>query len=429
MQTAMISSEYLKHPIRFITKSLEKFSGSSYSSSLGPKRKIIVTQDPGFINYVLREHHTNYQKSPFADQLAQAFGRGLLYSNGDDWLKQRRLIQPAFHKDKIRGLQDNIINRISDFISTFPVGEEVDLYPLVHQMSFSVLIKSLFDINLSSAIIVEIGVLLSDLQDYLMKDINQPWRKIFYPFTGTKNKNLKKAKRLREIIQNIITQRKASTENYTDLLDMLLNSKYEDTGESMADDQLIDEVLILILGGHETTANSLAWLLYLIACNSETQQKLQSAFSNSTIFDALNNEYLKATVNEGMRLYPAAWLVDRMAIEDDQFGQFSFPKNTIILPFFYGVHRDEKLWEDASEFKPERFMLDEKCIKAKNYFSFGAGPRMCVGSNFAMAEMSFFLFAFLNKFQIKPTAQIPEIEPLLTLRPDKVILKVSNINP
>ncbi len=429
LQTAIVSSDYLKHPIRFITKSLEKFSGSAYSSSLGPNRKIIVTQDPGFISYVLREHHTNYQKSPFSDHVAQYFGNGLLYSKGEYWLKQRRLIQPAFHKDKIHGLYDIMIKRINDFISTFPVGEKVDLYPLVHQLSFSVLIKSLFDINLSSNIIAELSELFTQLQDFLMTDINQPWRKIFYPFTGTKKTNFKKAKRLRAIIQEIITQRKASTENFSDLLDMLLNSKYEDTGEAMTDEQLIDEVLILIIAGHETTANSLAWLLHLIASNSEIQQKLASTFHNSTINDSLNNEYLKATINEGMRLYPTAWITDRVAIEDDQFGEYSFPKNTIIIPFFYGVHRDEKLWEDALKFKPDRFMADGKLIKSKNYFPFGAGPRMCIGNNFAMAEMSFFVQAFLNKFHIESTGQIPEMKPLITLRPDKVILKVAKINP
>ncbi len=428
LQTAINSSDYLKHPIRFITKSLEKFSGS-YSGSLGPNRKIIVTQDPGFISYVLREHHTNYHKSPFAAHVAQYFGNGLLYSNGEYWLKQRRLIQPAFHKDKIHGLYNIMVKRINDFISTFPVGEKVDLYPLLQQLSFSVLIKSLFDINLSSTIIAELSKLFTELQDFLMTDMNQPWRKIFYPFTGTKKSNFKKAKRLRAIIQEIITQRKASTENYSDLLDMLLNSKYEDTGDAMNDEQLIDEVLILILAGHETTANSLAWLMHLIATNSEIQQKLLSTFTNNATYDPLNNEYLKATINEGMRLYPTAWITDRVALEDDQFGEYSFPKNTIILPFFYGVHRDEKLWEDALTFNPERFMADEKCIKAKNYFPFGAGPRMCIGNNFAIAEMSFFVYSFLTKFKIEPTNETTEMIPLITLRPDKVILKVSKINP
>ncbi len=129
-------------------------------------------------------------------------------------------------------------------------------------------------------------------------------------------------------------------------------------------------------------------------------------------YDSLNNEYLKATINEGMRLYPTAWITDRVALDDDQFGDYSFPKNTIIIPFFYGVHRDEKLWEDALEFKPDRFMLDEKCIKAKNYFPFGAGPRMCIGNNFAITEMSFFVYAFLTKFKIEPTDETTEMIPL-----------------
>jgi cytochrome P450 len=277
---------------------------------------------------------------------------------------------------------------------------------------------------LSTQIKEELSRIFTDLQDFLITDINQPFRKFFYPFTGAETIQLKKAKRLREIFIAIINERKASDESYSDLLDMLLKSKYEDTGEAMTNEQIVDEVLILIFAGHETTANTLSWLLYLLSINKETVQKLTDSFKGSTIQECLNNEYLKATINEAMRLYPAAWMTERAAIEDDQFGQFSFPKNTIIISFFFGLHRSESLWPEPLKFKPERFISDASAIRSKNYFPFGAGPRMCIGNNFAMAEMSFFLFSFLKEFQIKPTEQIPEMKPLITLRPDKVLLNI-----
>jgi len=209
---------------------------------------------------------------------------------------------------------------------------------------------------------------------------------------------------------------------------MLLKSKYEDTGEAMTNEQIVDEVLILIFAGHETTANTLSWLLYLLSTDKETVEKLINSFADSSIHECLNNEYLKATINEVMRLYPAAWMTERVAIEDDEFEGFSFPKNTIIIPFFFGLHRDKKLWTEGLKFKPERFIDDPKVIKSNNYFPFGAGPRMCIGNNFAMAEMSFFIFSFLKKFQIKSTGQIPEMKALITLRPDKVLLNIKNAN-
>ena len=405
---------------------MDAFSGT-YSAALGINRKLILTQNPDFINYVLKENHRNYNKSELATERAvEFFGKGLLFSNGDYWLKQRRLIQPAFHREKLQGLYNIIVKSIDEFLLTFPIGERIDIYPLMHQLSFRIIIQSLFDIKLSPQIMEELSMIFTELQDFLIKDINQPLRKFFYPFTGTENIQLKKAKRLREIFIGIITERRATDKNYTDLLDMLLNSRYEDTGEAMTNDQIVDEVLILIFAGHETTANTLSWLLYLLSANKEIVQRLTRSFNDITINECLNNDYLKATINEVMRLYPAAWMTERVAIEDDEFNGFSFPKNTIIIPFFWGLHRDKNLWTNALDFDPERFMSDAKVAKSKNYFPFGAGPRMCIGNNFAMAEMSFFVFSFFKRFQINSTGQIPDMKALITLRPDKVLLNIQH---
>lgn len=427
VQTTLKSTEFLNNPIKFISKSMDAFSGT-YSAALGIKRKIILTQNPDFINYILKENHRNYNKSELAtDRAAKFLGKGLLFSNGDDWLRQRRLIQPAFHREKLQGLYNIIIKSIDNYLLKFPNGKGVDIYPLVHQLSFNILIQSLFDIKLPPQIMEELSKIFTELQDFLIKDINQPLSRFFYPFTGIEKAKLIKAKRLREIFVAIITERKGSNKQCDDLLDMLLKSKYEDTGEAMTNEQIIDEVLILIFAGHETTANTLSWLLYLLSTSEETIQKLTDSFNGSTIHNCLNNDYLKATINETMRLYPAAWMTERVAIEDDAFAGLSFPKNTIIIPFFFGLHREKNLWNEALKFNPERFIVDTKVAKSKNYFPFGAGPRMCIGNNFAMAEMSFFIFSFLQKFQIKPTGQIPEMRALITLRPDKVLLDIQGI--
>lgn len=426
-QTTLKSKEFLNDPIKFISKSMDAFSGT-YSATLGINRKLILTQNPDFINYILKVNHRNYNKSELASERAvEFFGKGLLFSNGNYWLRQRRLIQPAFHREKLQGLYDIIIKSIDEFLLKFPTGESVNIYPLVHQLSFNILIQSLFDIKLSSKIMEELSQIFTELQDFLIKDINQPIRRFFYPFTGTENIQLKKAKRLREIFISIINERQASNESYADLLEMLLKSKYEDTGEAMTNEQIVDEVLILIFAGHETTANTLSWMLYLLSANEKVLQQLTTSFDGVSIYECLNNEYLKATINEVMRLYPAAWMTERVAIEDDKFEEFSFPKNTIIIPFFFGLHRDKSLWDEELKFEPERFITDAKVVKSKKYFPFGAGPRMCIGNNFAVVEMSFFIFSFLKKFKIKSTGQIPEMKPLITLRPDKVLLNIQNI--
>ena len=425
-QTMLKTNEFLNNPIKFISKSMVAFSGT-YSAVLG-NRRLILTQNPEFINYVLKENHRNYNKSELATRVSKFFGNGLLFSNGDYWLKQRRLIQPAFHREKLKGLFNLIIKSIDVYLLEFPIGKNIDIHPLAQQLSFNILIQSLFDIKLPYQTMEEMRQIFTELQDFLIKDVNQPLRQFFYPITGTEKAKFKKAKRLREILLEIILKRKKRKKQYDDLLDMLLNSKYEDMGETMSNEQIVDEVLILIFAGHETTANTLSWLLYLLSTNKEATQKLTDSFHDSTIHECLNNEYLKATINEAMRLYPAVWMTERAAIEDDKFEDYSFPKNTIIIPFFFGLHRDKNLWNEELNFVPERFLINNKVTKLKNYFPFGAGPRMCIGNNFAIAEMSFFIFSFLKKFKIQATGQVPEMKPLITLRPDSVILNIKRNN-
>jgi len=427
LQALLTSGFSLKNPIPLISNSMEMFGGT-YSVSLGKNKKLILTKDPDFISYVLKDNNKNYKKSPYADKATRFFGNGLLFLNGADWLKQRRLMQPAFHREKIQDLYDIVIKSIADDLSHFPIGENTDIYPLLHRISFNILVKSIFDIEIPPETMDEIGRIFKEMQDFLVKDSNQPLSKLFYPITKAPSINVKKAERLKEIFKGIIRQRNSSGRAYADLLDMLLNSRYEDTGEKMSEEQITDELIILVFAGHETTANTLSWLLYLLASNKEVVQQLTASFENTTIHDCLNNEYLKAVIQEGMRLYPAAWMTERAAIEDDQFGDFSFPKDTIIISFFFGLHRDKSLWVEPLRFKPERFVADGKITKSKNYFPFGAGPRMCIGNNFAMVEMSFFLFTFLKQFKVSPTSQIPEMKPLITLRPDKILLDIEKIN-
>ncbi|HEY1200419.1 MAG TPA: cytochrome P450, partial [Niastella sp.] len=386
LQTAIRSGTFLKDPIKAVVKNMTLFSGT-YTASLGLNRKIIITQNPDLINYILKENHKNYNKSAIAKSASRFMGNGILFSNGNFWLKQRRMIQPAFHKEKLQELQSIMIKTIEKYLIAFPAGDHVDIYPLVHGLSFNVLLKSIFNIPLPAEIITEISEIFSDIQEFLIRDTNQPLGRLFYPLTGAKNVSIKKSNRLREIIRGIIDQRKTENIENCDLLDMLLNCTDEDTGEKMPEEQVIDEVLILIFAGHETTANTLSWLLYLLANNQEVLEQLIASFAGKNIGECMSNEYLKATIHEGMRLYPAAWMTERVAVEDDQIGDFSFPAKTIIIPFFFGLHRDKNIWDNPLAFKPQRFITDPKLARSKYFFPFGAGPRMCIGNNFAMVEM------------------------------------------
>jgi cytochrome P450 len=232
LQSLIASMTFLRNPIGTISKNMRKFSGT-YSGYLIGTGRFIITEDPDFIEYVLRENHTNFQKSVLSTETAAGiFGRGLLFSIGEYWLKQRRLIQPAFHQSKIQGLSGIIASTAATCISDFPTGDKVDIYPLMQKLSLNVLIHSLFDINLSEKTIAELNGGFTDLQDYLLKDINQPFRRIFYVLNRADRHVTQKAANLRRIVNGIIMQRRSERGSHHDLLDMLMNSVYEDSQQA-----------------------------------------------------------------------------------------------------------------------------------------------------------------------------------------------------
>jgi cytochrome P450 len=427
-QTVARSFRSARHPIKTISENMAIYAGT-YSAILPGGQHFILTQDPGLINYVLRENHTNYHKSELTSKRGgRLFGNGLLFSNGAYWLRQRRMIQPSFHQKKIQGLYEIVVKTTEEFLHNFPTGEQIDIYPLMHQLAFNIAVRSLFDIELTEKQSGDLNSIFNELQDFFMNDINLPIRRILYPFTKEDKVNFKKSKKLRAVILEIIHQRRSDTKQYNDLLDLLLNARYEDTGEAMSEDQIIDEVLILLFAGHETTANTLSWLLYHVASQKDVLEKIADVVQQTLVYDSLKNDYLQAVINESMRLKPAAWITDRVALTDDKFGEYSFPKGTIVIPFFYGLHRHKDYWRESAAFIPERF-IDQmgKIKKHPAFFPFGAGPRMCIGNNFAMAEIGIVLHCFFSRFNISPTEQKPEMKPLITLRPDKVVLKIETI--
>lgn len=404
--------------------------GDTYSVIFPGRKLFLVTRDLSFIQHVLRENHTNYDKSKYmVDRVGNMFGYGLLTSGGSYWLRQRRLIQPGFHIKKLQGLYSIVLQRLEQALVSFPRGASVNVYPAIYQLAFSIILRSLFDIDLSHETMEEISTLFDDMQEFVIKDLNQPFQRLTYIFTRQDKVNMRRRDRMRTMILGIVEQRRRDTRTYNDLLDMLLNARYEDNGEAMCDDQIIDEVLVLMLAGHETTANTLCWLLSMVVKEPRVMEKLREISTFTDIYDSVKNDYINAVINESMRLRPAAYMTDRMALDDDAVGEWSYPKGTVVLSFFYGVHRSKDHWENPDAFIPERFLDGAgKLKKMPAFFPFGAGPRLCIGNNFAMAEMCFFVHAFFRHFTISSTGQEPIMKPLITLRPDKVVLNVQPIS-
>lgn len=419
----------VKDPIGSMEESMARYNGT-YAVNLGAKR-MIATQDPEFIEYVLKTNHRNYYKSPLlTEQLGRFLGKGLLTSNGEYWLKQRRLIQPGFHPEKIRALFGIIKGTVDHFIANFPTGDKIDVYPLMNTLAFEIVINTLFNVKVPPETRHELSRFITETQDFVIKDIRQPHKSWWFKISGEVQRNLDRAAGARQIIRTIIRERKESGKKFDDMLDMLLDARYEDTGLPMEERQVVDEILILFIAGHETTANALSWTLYLLATHPDILRRLRTDTRGLSTDEVVSHDYLNAVIKESMRLYPPAWISDRVAVHDDTFRQYSFPKDTIIVLFYYGLHRDQRYWEEPDAFVPERFLKDKgPKDKAKVYFPFGAGPRLCIGNNFAMAEMTVFIQAMIQHFDILPTLITPRIKPLVTLRPDQVILGIRPLSP
>lgn len=207
VKTLLKSFNFLKYPIKFICLSMDKFSGT-YSAKMFNGNPIILTQDAEFIEYVLRSNHANYPKSEINTKRAAEFlGRGLLFNLGEDWLRQRRLIQPGFHKERIQLLNKNIIKTIDTFLTDFPEGDKIDVYPLMHELTFNVVINSLFEVHVSKSDILEMSRAFSQVQKFIFEEPNYPFQKFLYPITGKEKKALLNAKKIKTILKKLVDRR------------------------------------------------------------------------------------------------------------------------------------------------------------------------------------------------------------------------------
>jgi len=408
----------------------QKQYGKTYWAYLGGVKKALVSSDPNLIRQVLQSKHRKYTKSEIQTELlAKYLGYGLLTSKGAYWLKQRRLIQPGFHKEKLNNLSTILLaackKELGQLAHLTSSRKKIDLYPVMLKMAFGMVANSLFSVKLDKEALDIIERSISEIQRFIIKQIRKPYLKPWYWITGQTNKHLNLASELKNILLKVIRERKSSRQRHDDLLDMLIYAVYEDTKEGMTEEQILWETIILFIAGHETTANALSWIFYLLAKHPKVSENIL-AEADDILGDDLPNAqnlrnfiYLNQVINEGMRMYPPAWLTDRVAIQEDNYQGFNIKKGTLVIPFFYGAHHDSSLWAKPEQFDPNRF----KEKKQEAYFPFGAGPRMCIGNNFAIMEMQIAILELLKKFKVELVkGHCVDIEALITLRPKNGIL-------
>ena len=418
----------LKNPIPFHHENFQKF-GDSFRVNITPGKSVVFTRSPGLINHILQKQHKSYHKSPLQTKdLAKYIGHGILTSNGDHWRTHRRMVQPAFHKKRLVELISSMEAAITGELRKIKVNSTIDIFPLMGDLAFQVVAKTLFsrdDIQKDMATLKEIT---NTNQQMLIREMRQPYLKWWFRLSGRIQKHLEQHQQARVLLNTIIEDRIGSSEEKDDLLSMLLAARYED-GRPMSRRQLIDEVLILFTAGYETTANALSFTLYFLARQPEVQKKAYKEVSEVLTGDSIDMEaissfrYIGHCIAEAMRLYPPAYYIDRIAIKDDEFEGRSIPKGTMILMSMYEIHRYRAFWERADEYWPERFDGIPKKELSDYYYPFGAGPRMCVGNNFAIYEMTMAVALLLKKYKISSPTKAIVINPMISLKPEEVLLR------
>ena len=422
---------FVENPVPVIDDAIQKYGETYYTRIIGG-RKIVMSIDPRLAQHVLQKNNRNYEKSELqTEALGKYVGLGLLTANGEYWLRQRRLIQPGFHKAKLNALIQIMHEEIAKFFDEVKqrvsINPELDINEVMMELTLRVVSKSLFSTGISDDKVVELGDTINALQKHIIKEVRLPimnwWRRL----NGTTRKAKRLAAETRQILQDIIDQRKSSgPSQQNDLLDMLIESTYEDTGEKMSDQQILDEAIILFVAGYETTANTLAWVMFCLQEHPDILHRLESEVLNEQSFSMdrlMAPTFLGQVIDETMRKYPAAWILDRVALGDDQLDNIEIAKGDLVGLYVFGTHRNAKIWDKPRQFDPDRFSPDrKKNISSYAYFPFGGGPRMCIGYHFAYMEMRMAIIEFLRRFRLPPPTGIePDYMPLITLKPKQNI--------
>lgn len=390
-------------------------------------RVAVLSTEPDVAKYILVDNNKNYTKSFAYDIIKIFLGEGLLTAEGEYWKRQRRLAQPAFHKQKLDLMLFNMITETKKSISKIEqfadTALQFDFNKVLYELTLNIVNKTLFynEVGDTTDAVYD---LVSQANEFITDRINQPIRMPDWVPSPQNIKEKKVLKSMNDVFYGIIRKRRNTTSSHEDLLSMFMEAIDEETGSTMTDKQLRDEILTIFVAGHETTHNALAWIFYLLDKNPEKLAILLQEIDEHITEDSIDASifrkmpYLKMVIDESMRIFPPAWILGRKAIENDNINGYEIKKGTNVLLPIYLIHHDKNIWENPEKFIPERFHPEQTKNRHKYaYFPFGGGPRLCIGNNFAIQEMQIVLCLILKRFHVSIDNNFfPEMEPMVTLR-------------
>lgn len=382
---------------------------------------------PEHVKHVLQDRHLNYQKGFDYERMAPLLGHGLLTSNGEEWKRHRRLAQPAFHREKVAGIGALMMRHTLALVARWRAlgdGVEVDLHAELMKLTLQIVGEALFSADLGE-VTGQIGEALGEALTLTDERINSV---IVTPLWLPTPFNLRYRRRLEvldRVVRGIIQSRRERPPS-DDLLSMLMLARDEGAEASALDDTALrDEVMTMVLAGHETTANALAFTFLLLTQHAPIEARAHESVvaalgdRQGTAADVKALQYVRQVEEEAMRLYPPAWLFGRQAIEDDVIGGYRVPAGSLVTMVPFLTHRDPRLWPEPTRFDPERFAPEQVAARHRfAWYPFSAGPRQCIGNGFALMELQLVLATVLQSVRVEvlePAAV--ELDAGITLRP------------
>lgn len=409
--------------IGYLTRCAREFGDIVFFRFLGVPACFV--NRPDYIESVLVTQNSNFVKSKDYRAMRRVLGNGLLLSEGEFWRRQRKLIQPAFHQERIAAYADIMTGHTQRMLSSWSDGQTLDIHEAMMHLTLGIVAKTLFDADVSH----EAEDVDAALTVLMGKFLRQAGMALLLPtwVPLPTSRLLKRAVgRLDKVIYGIIEQRRASGQMSGDLLSVFLQVQ-DDEGVSMTDRQLHDEIMTLFLAGHETTANVLSWTWFLLGQNPEVEETLIEELSRVLCgrfpapADLPQLAYTDMALRESMRLYPPVWVIGRRALAPFRLGEYELPADTNVLISQLILHRDARYFPEPLRFNPDRWSPSDPraaSLPRFAYFPFGGGPRVCIGAGFAMMEAVLLLATIAQQFrvQIAPGQKVG-MQPTVTLRP------------
>ena len=414
---------YRRGPLPFFQNLAAQFGDISYFR-LGPQQAFFLNH-PDYIKDVLVTNHQNFMKGLALQRAKRLLGEGLLTSEGDFHRRQRRLAQPAFHRARIASYADAMTDYASQTRERWQDGETLDISEEMMRLTLAIVGKTLFDADVGSEA-REVGEAMTVVMD-LFNTMTIPFFELLQKLPLPQLRRFDEAKaRLDAIIYRLIEERRGSGEDRGDLLSMLLLAQdTEGDGGQMTNTQLRDEVMTIFLAGHETTANALTWTWYLLSQNPESEAKLHEETYRvlgtrlPAFEDVARLKYAEMVLAESMRLFPPAWAIGRLALNEFEIGGYVVPRKSLVLMSQYVMHHDPRYFPEPFRFDPERWTPEARESRPQfSYFPFGGGPRRCIGESFAWMEGILLLATLAQQWQMRLVANHPvALKPVITLRP------------